>query len=81
MVWTGRLKEGYGITLRLLFLRILGPTEKYTLLETGNRNTGNVGFLHFRVTQCLPGAIHSQNPNNTVMNEVLWLRGTLYDTT
>ena len=39
MVWTCGLKEGCGITLRPLFHRIPGPTEKYILLETRNRNT------------------------------------------
>lgn len=82
MVWTARSEEDYEITLRPLFHRIPGPTEKYILLKTGNRNTatGNVGFLHFRVTQCLPGTIHFQNLNNTVVNEVLWYCGTPYDT-
>ena len=69
LVWTGGLKEGCGITLRPLFHEIPGPTEKYMLLETGNRNTGNVSVSFIFVSQCHLGAIHFQNPLSAINPE------------
>ena len=55
--------------------------EYYSIFRNG-LYTGNIRFLthYVHITKCLLDTKYKQRPDHTVLNEVIRLDGTLYDT-